>query len=129
MISVNVFESIADRRIREARAAGLFDDLPLRGKPIPDLDRERPPGWWADRTVRLERHKLAAEELDAAVRTAMPDLWRSTDEGDLRAKVDDLNAKIDAYNQVTTWERRGRLDPGAIAQRWQRLGRAQPDPR
>jgi hypothetical protein len=64
---MDIIDSIADRRIRAGRAAGLFDDLPLAGKPIPDLDRERPPGWWATRLVEQERSKLRAEGLD---------LWR-----------------------------------------------------
>jgi len=55
---VDIVESIADRRIREARAAGLFDNLAGRGQPIADIDQERPPGWWADRLVERERLKL-----------------------------------------------------------------------
>ena len=62
--SVDVFEAIADRRIREAREAGMFDGLTGAGRPIPDLDKERPPGWWAARLVADEVEKVRAEGLD-----------------------------------------------------------------
>jgi hypothetical protein len=55
-------ETIADRRIAAARVAGLFDDLPGKGKPIPDLHLERAPGWWAARWVKTEREKMRSED-------------------------------------------------------------------
>jgi len=58
---MDFIEAIVDRRIREARAAGLFDNLTGRGKPIPDIDSERPPGWFAARLVKQERDLLRAE--------------------------------------------------------------------
>lgn len=118
---MNVFESIADRRIRAARKAGLFDDLPGAGKPIPDLGRERPPGWWAARVVRQERSKMKAEDLDRELRAAMPHLWRLDTEGAVGAQVDELNERIDEYNRSTTWERRTRLDRRAVLAQWQLL--------
>ncbi len=54
-------EAIADRRIQEAREAGLFDDLPGRGRPIADLGQERPAGWWATRLINEERTKVRDE--------------------------------------------------------------------
>lgn len=61
---VNIFEMIADRRIEEARDEGFFDNLAGAGQPIDDLDRVRPPGWWAARLVRRERALARAEEID-----------------------------------------------------------------
>ena len=58
---MNLFETIADRRIREGREQGLFDNLALAGKPIPDLGTERKPGWWAARLVREERERARRE--------------------------------------------------------------------
>ena len=63
---VDAFETIADRRIREGREAGLFDGLAGAGKPLPDLDRQRPPGWWAARLVARERRLLEAGDLELA---------------------------------------------------------------
>ncbi|MEM7324933.1 MAG: DnaJ family domain-containing protein [Actinomycetota bacterium] len=65
---MGVYETIADRKIREGRAAGLFDNLPGRGKPIVDLHTERPAGWWAARVVKSEREKLRREELQRQLR-------------------------------------------------------------
>ncbi|MGI9614880.1 MAG: DnaJ family domain-containing protein [Acidimicrobiales bacterium] len=118
---MNVFESIADRRIQAAREAGLFNDLPGAGKPIPDLGRERPPGWWGARVVRRERSIARAEQLERDVRAAMPGLWRLDTEEEVRALVDELNEHVDGYNQLTTWERRARLDRDGIAAQWRAL--------
>ncbi|MEM8707511.1 MAG: DnaJ family domain-containing protein [Actinomycetota bacterium] len=63
---MSAFESIVERRIRAAQEAGLFDDLDGAGEPIADIDRMRPPGWWATRLAARERSKLRAEQ-NAAV--------------------------------------------------------------
>ncbi len=39
-------ESFPDRLIREAMAAGEFDDLPGSGKPIPGRGTPDDAGWW-----------------------------------------------------------------------------------
>lgn len=119
---MGLFESIADRRIREARAAGLFDDLPLAGQPIPDLDRQRPAGWWADRVARQERSVSKREELDALVAGAMAGVWRLPTEATVRAHVAELNAAVAEYNRVTTWTQREQLDADAVVARWADLG-------
>jgi hypothetical protein len=118
---VNIFETIADRRIEEARKAGLFDNLPGKGKPIPDLGTERAPGWWAARLAKRERSIMKAEELDRRVRMAKPVLWRLDDESEVRQMVAQLNREIDDYNTVTTWERRHRFDPDEIVDQWKDL--------
>lgn len=115
---MNVWESIADRRIREGRAAGLFDDLPGHGKPLPDLHRERPAGWWAARAVRHERSKLWAERVDDLVAATMPLVWRAGDEAEVEALVGEVNAEIADYNRVTTWDRREPLDLEATVSQW-----------
>ena len=51
-----------ERRIQQAQRAGLFDDLELAGHPIPDLDTERPEGWWAEAFVARDRRRRAAIE-------------------------------------------------------------------
>jgi Domain of unknown function (DUF1992) len=39
------YESLADREIRLAREAGLFDGLEGYGKPLPNID-DRDEDWW-----------------------------------------------------------------------------------
>ncbi len=118
---MNIFETIAERRIRAAREAGFFDNLPGAGKPIPDLDHERPPGWWATRLVRRERSMMRFEDLNVEIRSAMPDIWRLDSEGAVRDRVDELNNKITEYNRATTWDRRDPLDVDQIVEQWREL--------
>ena len=121
--AVGLFESIADRRIQEARRAGLFDNLPGAGKPIADLGRERPPGWWASRVVTAERDQLRYEELDGQIKRAKPTLWRLDSEELLRAAVHDLNEQIIAYNTRTTFQQHDALDPQDVVRTWRDVRR------
>lgn len=118
---MDAYETIADRRIKAAREAGLFDDLPGAGLPIPDLGRQRPPGWWATRLAREERSALAAEELEREIKAAMPALWRLGTEADVRARIAELNETIGAYNRIATTDRRPHLDESRLVLRWHQL--------
>jgi len=51
---VDKFESLAERRIREAQAEGQFDRLPGFGKPIPDIDGPEDENWWIKSKLRQE---------------------------------------------------------------------------
>lgn len=66
LVVVDLAASVAERRIAEAIARGELDAERLRGKPIEDLDEQRPPGWWAERFVRDERLRLDREDAVAA---------------------------------------------------------------
>lgn len=92
------FFDLVERRIREAMAAGDFDDLPGAGRPIPDIDEEYQPDWWAKKW--LERHRLhdAADELRRAVRGEVPRLRSSPDREGARRRAAELNALIDEVN-------------------------------
>lgn len=120
---MNLFESIADRRIADARRAGLFDDLPGRGKPIADLGRERPPGWWAMRVVRTERDKMRFEGLKDHLERAMPGLWRLQSEDQVVTRVCELNRTISEHNAATTFERVQPLSVEDTVRRWRGLRR------
>lgn len=48
------YESVVDRRIREAREQGEFDNLPGLGKPLSDHGREYDEDWWVKDWVRRE---------------------------------------------------------------------------
>jgi len=58
----SAYESIAERRIREAKEAGEFDATTGVGEPLPDLDTRRKPGWWTEAFVKREKKRIA--ELD-----------------------------------------------------------------
>ena len=48
------FESLAERRIREAQAEGQFDALPGFGKPLASLDDPEDENWWIKSKLREE---------------------------------------------------------------------------
>jgi hypothetical protein len=48
------FESWLDKQIREGEQRGEFDDLPGKGKPLPDRGELRDPDWWARSFVARE---------------------------------------------------------------------------
>ncbi len=94
-------DAIVERKVAEARENGYFDNLPGAGKPIADLDTQRAAGWWGERFAKRERHQMLRDELARSVRQAIPAMQRAT--GDEQAKrVDELNARIDGYNRITT---------------------------
>lgn len=117
----NSIDAITDRRVEQAREDGLFDDLALHGKPIPDLGRQRRPGWWADQYVAKARNKVAAIQLEDQLRAALPALWRLETEDQVRDQVAVLNEQISAYNKVTTLQPRETLDVADTLDTWRRL--------
>jgi hypothetical protein len=66
-------EFLVERRILEAMERGELATPSLSGKPIEDLDVQRPPGWWAERFVERERVRDDASE---SIR-GMLEVWRS----------------------------------------------------
>jgi len=117
----NSIDAISERAVEQARRDGLFDDLALHGKPIPDIDRQRPSGWWANQFVAKERSKVKAMQLDDQIRSAMPALWRLTDEPLVRSRVRELNDLIKRYNAATTVAPREPLDEPTTVATWRRL--------
>ena len=117
----NSIDAIAERAVEQARNDGLFDNLALHGKPIPDIDRQRRPGWWANQFVARERSKVAAMQLDADIRAAMPGLWRLAAEPDVRQRVEELNELIAKYNAATEVAPRELLDSDDTVSTWKRM--------
>jgi hypothetical protein len=113
---VDRFESIAERKIREAMESGAFENLPSKGKPIP-ID-ENP---FEDASLRMAHHLLRVNgfappwieeacEIDRACenlrtglesahrsRAANPPSWRRALDG-FRERVIELNRRILTYN-------------------------------
>ena len=107
-------DAMTERKVRQAREDGYFDNLAGAGKPIPDIDQQRRSGWWADRFVAEERQKLKALRAEEEARQAMPALWRLPTEAEVIDRVAELNATLDAANQ---------LDPESTVGTWHRLRR------
>lgn len=54
------FESVVERRIREAMERGEFDDLPGTGEPLPDAGRPYDELWWVKKWVK--RNDLTGDD-------------------------------------------------------------------
>ncbi len=55
------YETVVERQIREAAERGAFENLPGRGKPLPQLQGPADELWWARRW--LEREGVSREML------------------------------------------------------------------
>ena len=100
------WESIAERKIREAFEAGAFDNLPSKGQPIP-LDRnpfEDPTEWMAHHLLQVNGFAPAwieeARDIDAQSSRLREKLADRSGAGfqEFRARATDLNQRILTYN-------------------------------
>jgi hypothetical protein len=111
------WESIAERKIREAIEAGAFDNLPCKGKTI-ELDSDPDPSlWMAHHLLRVNGFAPAwiedSKDIDAAIRSFRADLrnvrHRPSEIDALRNRAAELNRRILTYNlkspsaQVHKW--------------------------
>lgn len=114
-----------EERLARAAADGELDAPHLRGTPLPDLDRPREPGWWADRFVARERshdRRVVAETAAAAARAGF---WRAGSTVELRDAVAAANAAIARANaDLIDDDRLSFFDVGEIEDRWRELRRA-----
>lgn len=94
------WESWVDRQIREAQERGEFDDLPGKGKPLPDLDRPRDEMWWVKGLMRREGLSITPEtlELRKAREDALERASRARSEAEVRRILAGINGRIRALN-------------------------------
>lgn len=114
-----------EERLARAAAAGELDAAPsLKGKPLPDIDRRRPDGWWADQFVAREK---SYDRRQIAMRDAAADraaFWRCPDVGSLRDSVAAANRRIDVANlNMVPADHVEHFDVDDIIDRWRRLQR------
>jgi hypothetical protein len=95
---VDRYESVLDRRLREAQERGEFDNLPGAGKPLPGYGGEYVEDWWVQDWLRREGATAGVLPPTLALRREREDLERSVDrrptEQDVRRYVADLNEQI-----------------------------------
>ena len=111
------WQSIAERKIREAIEAGAFDNLPCKGKPI-ELDTDPDPSMWmAHHLLRVNGFAPAwieeSKDIDAAIDRFRADVrsgrQRPRALDDLRSRAVELNRRILTFNlkcpspQVHKW--------------------------
>ena len=95
------FETWIDKQIREAQERGEFDDLPGKGKPLPDIDHPRDELWWVRRKLKDEDVSVLPPSMQ--VRNDLDDARRkiaaTDDEATVRAIVAEINEKIREVNR------------------------------
>lgn len=117
-------ERSIEERLAQAAADGELDTPHLWGTPIPDLDRPRPQGWWADQFVRreLSHDRRARAEVTAAA--ARAGFWRAAEVAELRERVRAANVDIVRANvNLIESDRLVPFDVDEIEARWRELRR------
>lgn len=120
-----MYESFVEKQIRLAQERGDFDDLPGKGKPLPQLEGPADELWWVRRY--LEREGLSTEALlppSVQLRKELDRLDETMrglpDEAAVRAAVRELNLRIVEYLRYPTGPRApvGKIDADAAVRRW-----------
>jgi hypothetical protein len=96
------FETWVDSQIRRAQEDGAFDGLEGAGRPLPRRQVEQSSYEWALEWARRENvDPLGMLPPGLALRREKQDLpallARLTSEGAVRARLEDFNARVDAY--------------------------------
>ena len=96
----------------------------LKGKPIPDIDRHKEEGWWAEEFVRRERSRDRQTTYSAKIRRARAGFWRASTETELVELVRRANEMVVHANlNLIEAHRLDRFDVDDVVDRWRRLRR------
>lgn len=90
------WESFADRRIREAEAAGQFENLPGFGQPIPEIDQPWNENSWIQRKLKEEGIQALPPVLEARleIEKTLEQLPTIKSESEVRRQLIRLNERI-----------------------------------
>ena len=95
------WESWIDKQIRDAMERGEFDDLPGKGKPLPDIDQPRDELWWVRGLLKRENVQFLPPTLQ--VRKDLDEVREriaaTDDEAVVRKLVAEINEKIREVNR------------------------------
>jgi len=122
VVVVSWIERAVEEQLAQAARNGDLDAPHLHGKPLADLDRQRPQGWWADAFVERELSHDRRARAEAAAATARVGFWQAATVTDLHAAVAAANAAIVRANvNLVPADRLAPFDPADIEARWHRL--------
>lgn len=115
------YQSWIDKQIADAEAAGKFDDLPSKGKPLDLSDDDEL--WWVKKLMKREGLAYLPPTLhlrkDAEV--ALAAINEMTDEDDVRRALAELNERISEAIRVPPSGpplRLNRVNSDAVLHQW-----------
>ena len=110
-----------ERQIAEAIARGEMDGGALKGKPLPDADEMRPPGWWGEQLMRRERSRVLQEDSLPELATWRRRFWRAADTAELRRRLTEANRWVAGINgRLLREDALALVDPAEVAETWRR---------
>jgi Domain of unknown function (DUF1992) len=116
--------SSVERQIEDAMGRGEFDRLSGMGRPIPGIDGDDQPDWWARKKIERERALQAALDAASAVQRAIPCLWALTDPAEVSDEVRRLNRLLEqACGDLPESQHPEMLDLCAVLEDWRRMHR------
>lgn len=103
---------------------GEFDQLGGMGQPIPGIDGDDQPDWWARKKIEAERALQTALDAAATVQRAIPGIWALEDAAEVTNEVKRLNRLLArACAEVPDSQRPESLDLGVVLEEWRRMHR------
>jgi hypothetical protein len=95
------FETWIDKQIRESMDRGEFDDLPGKGKPLPDIDKPRDELWWIRQKLVREniQHLPPTLQVRKDLDAAREQIAAAGSEAEVIRIVEEINAKIREVNR------------------------------
>lgn len=116
-------ENAVDRQIREAQERGEFDNLPGKGKPIPDLDAPHDDMWWVKKLMAREELSFlpASLEVRRDLEKTLVAVLGKRSEAEVRREVEALNGRIRLLNSRATSGPASTvmpLDVDVVVERW-----------
>lgn len=115
-------ERAVEERLAQAARNGDLAAPHLHGKPLDDLDRQRPQGWWAEQFAARELSHDRRARAEAAAATARAGFWRASTVDELTGLVEAANDAIARANvNLIATDRLEPFDAADIEARWRRL--------
>jgi hypothetical protein len=99
------WQSLAEERIRDAQAAGQFDNLPGFGKPISGLDEPHDELWWVKQKLKREGLSVLppALQIKLDVEQTLARIPSLSSAAAVRAEVNALNERIRKVSLGAAW--------------------------